>query len=128
MAESPPTSLDGFTERQKAAASHVLYEGGNCFLTGAAGTGKSFLLRYIVQELKQRHMGKSGAIAVTASTGIAATNIEGVTLHSWAGIGLGHGQHEDILAKVISNEKSRMNWINCEVLVIDEVSMILSSL
>ena len=104
MAVSSPKSPEGFTERQKAAASYVLSGGGNCFLTGAAGTGKSFLLRYIVQKLKERHIGKSGAIAVTASTGIAATNIEGVTLHSWAGIGLGHGQHEDI-AKVISNEK-----------------------
>jgi Cdc6-like AAA superfamily ATPase len=67
---------------QAAAAARAL-GGENLFITGAAGVGKSHLLRYVVQEL-QAGLGAE-AVAVTAPTGIAAVNIAGVTVH----IGLG---------------------------------------
>jgi ATP-dependent DNA helicase PIF1 len=42
------------------------------FITGAAGTGKSFLLRFIIQELEKKYPGET---AITAPTGIAAVNV-----------------------------------------------------
>ncbi|KAG8709526.1 DNA helicase [Ceratobasidium sp. 394] len=61
----------------------MVLSGKNVFFTGAAGTGKSVLLRQIIQSLHERD--KDRRIAVTASTGIAAVNIGGATLHSFAG-------------------------------------------
>jgi chromosomal replication initiation ATPase DnaA len=71
---------------QQDAANHIL-EGNNVFLTGSAGTGKTFLLRYVIQELVRRH--GEASVAVTAPTGIAAINIGGQTIHSFSGIGFG---------------------------------------
>ena len=58
------------------------------FFTGRAGTGKSFLLTEMIKVFKERI---DDALAVTASAGLAAYNIGGVTLHSFAGLGLGIG-------------------------------------
>ncbi|KAG9075646.1 hypothetical protein FS749_012667, partial [Ceratobasidium sp. UAMH 11750] len=65
---------------------HKVREGESIFFTGSAGTGKSVLLRAIIKDLG----GPSESVAVTGSTGIAAINIGGQTLHSWAGVGLGN--------------------------------------
>lgn len=54
-----------------------------------SGTGKSVLLREIIIALRKKYETRPDAVAVTASTGIAACNVGGVTLHSFAGIGLG---------------------------------------
>lgn len=59
-------------------------EGANVFLTGGAGTGKSHLLKCIMQEMVLLH-GKQ-AVFVTATTGIAAVHIGGTTVHQFAGI------------------------------------------
>ena len=74
----------------------VVKSGKSVFFTGAAGTGKSVLLREIIGwgQLSGR---KS---AVTASTGIASINIGGSTLHSWAGIGLGQETKEALVARI----------------------------
>ena len=65
--------------------------GQNLFITGSAGTGKSYLMRYIVQEMKRKHEGDLsqglGEVVVTAPTGVAAINVGGQTIHSFAGIG-----------------------------------------
>eukprot|EP00978_Attheya_sp_CCMP212_P047303 scaffold421301_cov52-Attheya_sp.AAC.13 len=113
---SPPPNAE-----QKSAADLIL-SGTNVFLTGAAGVGKSFLLRYVISSLKAR-VGENG-VGVTASTGIAATHIEGVTLHSWAGIGLGKGGPAKLLPKVLENKAACNRWRTTKTLVIDEVSMI----
>jgi ATP-dependent DNA helicase PIF1 len=83
----PEIALSDLNAEQQDAATHIL-AGSNVFLTGSAGTGKTFLLRYVIQELEKRHSGP-GEVAVTAPTGIAAINIGGQTIHSFAGIGLG---------------------------------------
>ncbi|AGO12475.1 AaceriAER128Wp [[Ashbya] aceris (nom. inval.)] len=98
-------------------------EGTNIFYTGSAGTGKSILLRELIKKLKTIH-GRQGAVAVTASTGLAACNIGGITVHSFAGIGLGNSSKENLLKKVKRSRKHVQRWQNCKCLIIDEISMI----
>ena len=100
--------------------------GESVFLTGAAGTGKSFVLRYLIQELEARAPG--GGVAVTATTGIAASHVQGVTIHSWAGIGLGKGAPQKLVEKVRSNAHAARRWRAAAVLIIDEISMLDSQL
>ena len=75
--------------------------GRNVFFTGSAGTGKSVLLREIVKWY--RAAGKR--LHVTASTGIAAINIGGTTLHSWAGVRLGKEPAEALVKKLLGKDK-----------------------
>lgn len=96
--------------------------GQSLFFTGSAGTGKSVLLRSIIKSLKSKY--DPDHVAVTASTGLAACNIGGITLHSFAGIGLGDGKVEDLIKKVRKNKKAIRKWVNTKVLIIDEISMI----
>jgi hypothetical protein len=119
------SSLSG---EQMAAAQRAL-AGESLFLTGAAGTGKSFLLRYIIQELRARSSEEDeSTIAVTAPTGIAAINVHGTTIHSWAGIGQGRGERSSILKKVLNNRAASNSWRYTKCLVLDEVSMLGESL
>ncbi len=90
------------------------------FTLGRAGTGKSVLLREIISSLKKKYARFDDAIQVTASTGIAACNIGGVTLHSFGGIGLGM-QETPVLCSIIrKNKKALGRWLRTKVLVIDE--------
>ncbi|KAA8900265.1 hypothetical protein TRICI_006227 [Trichomonascus ciferrii] len=112
-------------------------DGRSIFFTGSAGTGKSVLLREIIKCLKNRHTkpnyfknipgnrtDDASAVAVTASTGLAACNIGGITLHSFAGIGLGKEDAEKLVKKVKRNRKNMRKWRTVKVLIVDEVSMI----
>lgn len=94
----------------------------NIFYTGSAGTGKSVLLRVLIKTL--RRMYGPGSVAVTASTGLAACNIGGITVHSFAGFGLGNGDPKMLLKKVRRSKKHVKRWTSIKALVIDEVSMI----
>jgi len=130
--DSPPApaqpvarlEADHLTPEQRAAADRAL-AGESLFLTGAAGTGKSFLLRYLVQELEAMHPTR---VAVTASTGIAAANIGGQTIHSFSGVGLGKGTPRQLLNFVKKSQSAIKRWQTTRVLVIDEVSMLDSEL
>ena len=62
----------------------ILKLGRNVYLTGAAGSGKTYLLNQYIKYLKD----KGAEVGVTASTGIAATHMNGVTIHSWSGLGI----------------------------------------
>jgi hypothetical protein len=84
------------------------------------GTGKSVLLREIIAALRKKFVNKEDSIAVTASTGMAACNIGGMTVHSWSGIGLGTGTVEQICSIVRRNKKALNRWLKAKVLVIDE--------
>ena len=86
-------------------------------LAGYAGTGKSFVLRKIVSML-QRIKG-SNSVYITASTGIAACNIGGITLHSFAGIGIGDEAANVLIKRVRANNANKERWKSCEVLFID---------
>jgi ATP-dependent DNA helicase PIF1 len=112
---------ESLSPEQCAVLERVL-AGSSTFITGSAGTGKSFLLRQIIRELSDEYSDKE--VAVTASTGIAALNIGGQTIHSFAGIGLARGEREDIWARVSKNSKTMARWRKTKVLIVDEVSML----
>ncbi|CEP61666.1 DNA helicase PIF1 LALA0_S03e08064g [Lachancea lanzarotensis] len=97
-------------------------KGHNLFYTGSAGTGKSVLLRVLIKTLRRKYGNEN--VAVTASTGLAACNIGGITVHSFAGIGLGQGDKKALLKKVKRSKKHCARWSEIHALVIDEVSMI----
>ena len=94
------------------------------FFTGSAGTGKSVLLREIIKILRQKYKKESDRVAVTASTGLAACNIGGITLHSFGGIGLGKEAVPELVKKIKKNQKAKNRWMRTKVLIVDEVSMV----
>jgi ATP-dependent DNA helicase PIF1 len=112
------------SNEQKAILSAVVDKGKSVFFTGSAGTGKSVLMRSIIKKLRDRYIKEPDRLAVTASTGLAAVNIDGSTLHSFAGIGLGKEPATELLRKIKRNGKTRLRWTRTKVLIIDEVSMI----
>lgn len=102
---------------QQDEALDILKMGHNVYLTGAAGSGKTYVLNRYIQYLRENGV----VVGVTASTGIAATHMNGMTIHSWAGLGMGDAIDIDkILTR--STLKKRMN--ETKVLIIDEVSML----
>lgn len=99
--------------------------GGNVFLTGQAGTGKSTLLGRFLEWARLRDM----AVAVTAPTGIAALNVGGTTVHRWCGMQLGpqDGETFEAAAARLESHGAFYGAVNrvqeTSVLVIDEISM-----
>lgn len=96
----------------------ILESGSSVLLTGAAGTGKTFILNKFIQRAKRA--GKS--VAVTATTGLAATHLSGTTIHAWSGIGV-----LDYFDKYTASKmgKQRKDLITkADILVIDEISML----
>ena len=74
---------------EQQAVVELVKAGKSVFFTGDAGKGKSFLLNHIISQLREQHGEEfSSAVAITAATGIAATHIQGSTLHSALGCGL----------------------------------------
>jgi ATP-dependent DNA helicase PIF1 len=90
------------SEEQKAVLDAVVDRQKSIFFTGSAGTGKSVLMREIIKKLRDKYRKEPDRVAVTASTGLAACHIEGVTLHSFAGIGLGKEPAMELVKKVPS--------------------------
>ncbi|OED44171.1 hypothetical protein AB833_02090 [Chromatiales bacterium (ex Bugula neritina AB1)] len=98
----------------------ILKLGNNVFLTGAAGSGKTYLLNRYIRYLRDHKVG----IAVTASTGIAATHLNGRTIHSWSGMGVRDALTPADLNSLQRDKRLRKNYLKAKVLVIDEVSML----
>ncbi|EZA54089.1 ATP-dependent DNA helicase PIF1 [Ooceraea biroi] len=110
-----PTSGE-LTEEQTRILNAVV-SGKNVFFTGSAGTGKSFLLKKIISALPP------DVTMATASTGVAACHIGGITLHQFAGIGLGTGTM-DRCFQLASRPSVTSVWRKTKHLVIDEISMV----
>jgi ATP-dependent DNA helicase PIF1 len=113
--------METLTPDQRQAF-NAIHSGKNIFLTGPAGTGKSYLLKVLTQEYHVR-------IALTAMTGCAAillssTGIKAKTLHSWAGVGLAKESVLELTKRIRNNYHSLKRWLCTDLLVIDEISMI----
>ena len=89
----------------------LLMMGRSVFLTGQAGSGKTYLLTKYIEFLKNHKIG----VAVTASTGIAATHLNGITIHSWAGIGIKDSLDQKHLSRLLANENVRNRINNAKV-------------
>jgi len=98
----------------------ILKTGLNVFLTGEPGSGKTHTINRYVQWLRERSIDP----AVTASTGIAATHINGMTIHSWSGIGIKSNITDYEIEMIQSREKTARRIVNAKVLIIDEISML----
>lgn len=105
---------------QQETALALLKSGRNVFLTGSAGTGKTYVLNQYIKYLKDRKI----PVAVTASTGIAATHMNGQTIHSWCGMGVKDNIHQVDLRKLAEKKYIQKNVLNAKVLIIDEISML----
>jgi ATP-dependent DNA helicase PIF1 len=105
--------------RQKQALA-IMMGGSNVFLTGAPGAGKTYVLNQFVKRAERA--GKK--VAVTASTGIAASHIGGTTIHSWSGLGILDRLSEDDLRRLGGSERLAKRYNGTDILVIDEVSML----
>lgn len=100
----------------------ILKDGHNVFLTGSAGSGKTFLLNEFIKHLKKKNV----STGISASTGIAATHINGRTIHSWCGMGIEESFNHKVKTSIAKNEvKQRIK--KTEVLIIDEISMLSAS-
>jgi len=98
----------------------VLKTGANVFITGEPGAGKTHTINEYVKYLRACGV----EVAITASTGIAATHIGGMTIHSWSGIGIRRKLDKYDLDKISSNEYVAKRISRAKVLVIDEISML----
>lgn len=103
----------------KAKTLKYLLAGRNAFLTGPAGSGKTYLLNEFIDTL--RRSGKK--VAVTASTGIAATHLNGTTIHSWSGIGIADSLSAYALDAIVQKQYLHTRFNSTDVLIIDEISM-----
>ena len=105
---------------QQEQAMEILKMGHNVYLTGQPGSGKTFLLNKYIDFLKDNEV----EVGVTASTGIAATHLNGITIHSWSGIGVNEELTEREFRKILKKKFLRKRIRKAKVLIIDEISML----
>lgn len=98
----------------------ILKTGANVFLTGEPGSGKSHTIGRYTAWLKSCGIEAS----ITASTGIAATHIGGMTIHAWSGIGIKSAITDADLDAIAQKEKVVRRLLRAQVLIIDEISML----
>jgi hypothetical protein len=98
----------------------ILKLGNNAFITGMAGSGKTHLLNQYIDYLQQHKVG----VAITASTGIAATHLGGQTIHSWSGLGIKDSLNKHDIEVLSEKSYLRKRYANTDVLIIDEISML----
>src|SRR3989344_5718155 len=98
----------------------ILKLGVNVFLTGEPGAGKTHTINEYIKWLRERGVEP----AVTASTGIAATHVGGMTIHSWSGIGIKKNVSDWDIEMIQSREKTARRIVEAKVLIIDEISML----
>ena len=101
-------------------ALRIMKTGVNVYLTGSAGSGKTYLLNKYIKYLESHGI----PVAVTASTGIAATHMNGMTIHSWSGLGIKDHLDERELEKLEERKYLWKRFDKARVLIIDEISML----
>lgn len=98
----------------------ILKSGVNVFLTGEPGSGKTYTVNQYVRYLHSHGVEPS----ITASTGIAATHIHGMTIHSWCGIGVREKLDKNDLNRIAGNARIEKRLARAKILLIDEISML----
>ena len=114
--ETLPIRTDNITDKNLLKIIRLIKKGKNIFITGHAGTGKS----YILDKLKTL----VPKLTVTSTTGIAAVNVNGQTIHSWAGVGICNKPISSVVESILGNYALYAQIKNCEILALDEVSML----
>jgi ATP-dependent exoDNAse (exonuclease V) alpha subunit len=104
----------------QANALGLMLDGGNVFLTGPPGSGKSYVIEQFVSIMKNR----SKTVVLTATTGIAASLFSGVTIHSWMGLGVGDMSQKQLLGDILNNHILIQRFRSVDILIIDEISML----
>jgi ATP-dependent DNA helicase PIF1 len=115
---APPTEPPLSASQQRAL--DMVKQGHNVFITGNAGSGKSFLIARIIREMAALRR----RAVVTASTGVAAWNTRGVTVHSFSGLGWADKPLKYYTDGLKYKPDKRKDWEEVDVLIIDEVSML----
>ena len=99
---------------------NILKTGANVFLTGQPGSGKTYVVKEYIGYLRSRGIEP----AITASTGIAATHLGGLTIHSWSGLGIKENLSRRDLDELASKPYLKKRIRNTNILIIDEISML----
>lgn len=105
---------------KQAEAITKMLSGANIFLTGEPGAGKTYTLNQFIEQA--REAGKR--IAITASTGIAASHINGQTIHSWSGLGIKDSISDYEIERMSFRPQFVEKYNACDILIIDEISML----
>lgn len=105
---------------KQSEALEVLKSGKSAFLTGEPGAGKTFTINQFKEWMQEEGI----AYAMTASTGIAATHINGVTIHSWSGLNISRKLTDNKKQNLQMNEWAVKRMTEPDVLIVDEVSML----
>jgi hypothetical protein len=98
----------------------ILKTGANVFLTGEPGSGKTHTINAFVDWLRSSGVDPS----ITAATGIAATHVGGMTLHSWSGIGISESLTPLDVDRIAGKEHIARRIQKAKVLIIEEISML----
>ena len=105
---------------RQSQALDIMKSGVNIFLTGEPGSGKTYVVNQYVSYLRSHGIEP----AITASTGIAATHIGGLTIHSWSGLGVKKELSRSELAAIATNRRIVKRLAAAKILIIEEVSML----
>ncbi len=103
--------------KDQQAALDIMNGPGNIFLTGEAGTGKSFVLRHFIEQSEMQ-------IDVLATTGAAAMIIDGRTFHSFFCLYKFDAGYHEMVNAAMKNYKMCERVKHAECIVIDEISML----
>ncbi len=105
---------------KQTTALNILKSGKNVFITGSAGTGKTYLLNLYTQYLKERRVYP----AIVAPTGIAASHLGGQTIHSFFALGIRESIDEGYVEFLMEKKYLKSRFSKLKLLIIDEVSMV----
>ncbi len=102
----------------QSLALEIMMDGQSVLLTGPAGSGKTHVLGEFIRLAKREGRG----VAVTATTGLAASHLNGSTIHAWSGLGI----HDEVPPHFLRDltQARRDTITKTDVLIIDEISML----